>query len=111
MTTVQIERIGEIRISKDDTGRIFGQIFEATREGGIDYVPSYLSTPMNPTGINLLRFVGKGYTVIDPQHLVTCPGCGALMDYGAMECDACEQQFRDYLDEKWTQSKLIGGMR
>ena len=110
MTTVQIERIGEIRISKDDTGRLFGQIFEATREGGIDYVPSYLSTPMNPSGINLLRFVGKGYTVVDPLHLVTCPGCGALIEYGMMECVDCASEFEDWLDDWQMYTDLRGGM-
>jgi len=109
MTTVQIERIGEIRIGKDDTGRLFGQIFEATREGGIDYVPSYLSTPMNPSGINLLRFVDKGYTVVDPQHLVTCPGCGALIEFGMMECVDCASEFEDWLDDWQMYADLRGG--
>ena len=110
MTTVQIESVGTITIGKDDTGRLFGQIFEATREGGIDYVPSYLSTPMNPSGINLLRFVGKGYTVVDPLHLVTCPGCGAMMDYGMMECDGCAGADWDWQDEQQMYTDLRGGM-
>ena len=110
MTTVQIESVGTITIGKDDTGRLFGQIFEATREGGIDYVPSYLSTPMNPSGINLLRFVGKGYTVVDPLHLVTCPGCGALVDYGAMECDGCAQKHDDWMDDWLAYHDLACGL-
>ena len=71
--------------------------------GGMEEVPLAFSYK------KLVDLMAKGYTVDDPQQLVTCH-CGALMDYGQMECDACSGEALDWQSECQTQSDLIGGM-
>ena len=61
-------------------------------EPGLTRVPVWLNS------LDIAKMVGDGFTVVDPLHLVTCPGCGALIEVGMMECDGCAGEYADWLD-------------
>ena len=96
MTTVQI---ATVTITKAPDYQPVATIHEP----GLTRVPVWLNS------LDIAKMVGDGFTVVDPLCLVTCPGCGAMIEYGEMECDGCAQQFRDYLDEKRTNEYLARG--
>jgi len=111
MTTVQIESIGKgtVTISIDDQGRLLADVHENTDQGGIDYNTCYVSNGYT-TGVNLSRFVAKGFAIVDTQRLVTCPGCGAYVGHQVNECDACAADEDNRRDDRQMYTELRGGM-
>ena len=103
MTTVQIVTIGTATVKMGVSHSPYIMVENISRDGNNMLVPfAYSRTKLD-------NLINVGFTVVDPLHLVTCPGCGALIEVGMMECDGCAQQFRDYLDEKRTNEYLARG--
>ena len=97
MTTVQI---ATVTITKAPDYQPVATIHEP----GLTRVPVWLNS------LDIAKMVGDGFTVVDPLHLVTCPGCGALVDYGAMECDGCAQKHDDWMDDWLAYHDLACGL-
>jgi len=92
--TAQIASIpGVITIGKADGFEPFAIVHEVTAAGGVTHVAQYLRS------LDVAEYLDAGYALIDEQYLVTCPGCGALIDYGMYECMACAAEARDWADE------------
>ena len=96
MTTVQI---ATVTITKAADYQPVATIHEP----GLTRVPVWLNS------LDIAKMVGDGYTVVDPLHLVTCPGCGALIEVGMMECDGCAGADWDWQDEQQMYADLRGG--
>ena len=96
MTTVQI---ATVTITKAPDYQPVATIHEP----GLTRVPVWLNS------LDIAKMVGDGFTVVDPLHLVTCPGCGALIEVGMPECDGCAGADWDWQDEQQMYSDLRGG--
>ena len=99
MTTVQIASIGTVTITKAPDYQPVATIHEP----GLTRVPVWLNS------LDIAKMVGDGFAVVDPLHLVTCPGCGALIEVGMMECDGCAGADWDWQDEQQMYADLRGG--
>ena len=73
------------------------------------YEPGLTRVPVWLNSLDIAKMVGDGFAVVDPLHLVTCPGCGALIEVGMMECVDCASEFEDLLDDWQMYSDLRGG--
>ena len=93
MTTVQIVTIGTATVKMGVSHSPYIMVENITRDGNNMLVPfAYSRTKLD-------NLINVGYTVVDPLHLVTCPGCGALIEVGMMECDDCASEFEALLDD------------
>ena len=103
MTTVQIASIGTATVKMGVSHSPYIMVENISRHGNNLLVPfAYSRTKLD-------NLINVGFTVVDPLHLVTCPGCGALIEVGMMECDGCAGADWDWQDEQQMYSDLRGG--
>ena len=89
-------------IKKGVSGSKYIEVNMLQEQGGVELVPLVYSYQ------KALNLIAKGYLLNDPQHLVTCPGCGELTGGGA--CDICNREEADRRDEQQMYSDLREGL-
>jgi len=105
MTTVQTEELVEYTatVRMGVSGSPYIEVHRQAAAGGVDLVPLEYSHR------RIVDLLAKSYEISDPDGLITCH-CGALMDYGQHECDACSGDAANRRDECAMYSELREGL-
>jgi len=58
--------------------------------------------------VNFPQLTAAGFEILDPHHYVLCE-CGEWMGYGRFECEHCEAEHADWVDDAGMYYDLAAG--